>query len=347
MAVVYLARDLELDRPVAIKLLAENLAGEEGVRERFLREARLAARLSHPNVVRIYDAGEDPTPELVAQSHEVTRPFIVMEYVEGETLAAVLARRGRFEPAEAVELAAQACAGLEHAHRAGLVHRDVKPQNLLRARDGTLKLVDFGIARAAESTRVTEAGTVLGTAAYLAPEQAAGEEVGPAADVYSLGAVVYELLAGRPPFEFASLAELAAREDEAVVPVRDVVPNVSEHVEAVVMRCLAQRPEFRPRSAAELARELAAGSPEHPTIALPSRPERRSPRNSLLVIARWPVIGAAALATAAGVVGLVLAFSSGGGTKAQLPARVKPVPPAPSAQQYAKNYAAWIRANSR
>ena len=194
MAVVYLARDIELDRAVAVKLLAENLAGDPSFEKRFVREARLAARLSHPNVVSVYDAGEDGG-----------RPYIVMEYVEGETLADLLARRGRIPPDEARGLALQAANGLAHAHAAGLVHRDVKPQNLILRGDGTLKIADFGIARAAEATALTQAGTVLGTAAYLSPEQALGEEVGPAADVYSLGAVLYELLTGRPPFELESL----------------------------------------------------------------------------------------------------------------------------------------------
>ena len=165
MATVYLGRDSELDRPVAVKVLAENLAGDAVFRERFLREARLAARLSHPNVVSVYDAGEDADGRL----------YIVMECVEGETLADVLRERGRLPAAEAVGLALQACRGLAHAHAAGLVHRDVKPQNLLLREDGTLKIADFGIARAAETTALTQVGTVLGTAAYLSPEQALGE----------------------------------------------------------------------------------------------------------------------------------------------------------------------------
>src|SRR5512132_3538058 len=172
MATVHLAHDEELDRPVALKLLPEHLAGDDAFRARFLREARLAGRLSHPNVVRVYDAGEADG-----------RPFIVMEYVPGTSLA----EAGRLAPGRVVELGVQACAGLQHAHDAGLVHRDVKPQNLLVRGDGTLKISDFGIARAAEATQITAAGTILGTAGYLAPEQAAGEEASAAADVYGLG----------------------------------------------------------------------------------------------------------------------------------------------------------------
>lgn len=150
MATVDLARDAELDRPVALKWLAENLARDEDLRRRFLREARLAARLAHPNVVRVFDVGEDEG-----------RPFIAMEYVEGETLADHLARRGPLPAFEVAALGLQMCAGLAAVHAAGLVHRDVKPQNLLLAIDGLLKLGDFGIAAGAEGTRLTLAGTVL------------------------------------------------------------------------------------------------------------------------------------------------------------------------------------------
>ncbi|MFN2468851.1 MAG: serine/threonine-protein kinase [Gaiellaceae bacterium] len=188
MAVVYRGHDPELGRPVAVKMVAEHLAADPVLRERFLREARLAARLSHPNVVAVYDLGE-----------EDGRPFIVMEFVEGETLAGRLRRDRRLEPAEALRLALQACDGLAHAHAAGCVHRDVKPANLLLRADGVLKVADFGIAHAAEATALTEIGSILGTAAYLSPEQARGGVPTPASDVYSLGVVVYELSrAGRP-----------------------------------------------------------------------------------------------------------------------------------------------------
>src|SRR4051812_45709830 len=253
MATVYLAQDEELHRPVAVKLLAENLAGNADFRVRFLREARLAARLSHPNVVSVYDAGEA----------EDGRPYIVMEYVPGRTLGEL----GRVSPDEAVELAVQACRGLAHAHAAGLVHRDVKPQNLLLRDDETVKVADFGIARAAETTALTQVGTVLGTAAYLSPEQALGEQVTAAADVYSLGAVLYELLTGRPPYAFDSLADLAAKQTSGhITPVSELAPNVPPHVEDAVMRSLARNPAYRPASAADFAREL--GAPDEPTVPL-------------------------------------------------------------------------------
>ena len=325
MATVYLAHDVELERPVAVKLLAASLAGDEAFRRRFLREARLAARLSHPNVVGVYDAGEA----------EDGRPYIVMEYVDGSTLEG----RGPLPPPETVELAIQACHGLSHAHAAGLVHRDVKPHNLLLRNDGTLKVADFGIARAAEATALTQVGTVLGTAAYLAPEQAAGEEVTAATDVYALGAVVYELLTGRPPYEPESLADLADR--PAITPVGELAPEVSPQVEDAVMRALARNPAYRQPSADELARELG-DRPTAPTRVAPPAPRRRS--------RKWL---AAAAVTAAGigvavVVAAVLAVR-GGNTpppRRPAPAAVRPIPPGANAQEQARNVAAWLRARA-
>jgi serine/threonine protein kinase len=263
MAVVVLARDVELDRTVAVKLLAENLARDDGVRVRFLREARLSGRLAHPNVVRVFDVGERP------------RPFIVMEYVDGGTIASLLRRERRLAPAAAVDIARQACDGLAAAHAIGLVHRDVKPQNLLVGRDGVVKVADFGIARLEGATQLTQTGTLLGTAAYVAPEQARGEPAGPAVDLYALGAVLYELLTGRQPRQATTLAELASRLDEPVTPLRELVPDVPAALEALVMRCLAAVPGERPSSAAGLARELAALDGEAPTEPLlPTRTHR-------------------------------------------------------------------------
>jgi serine/threonine protein kinase len=328
MAAVFLARDEELDRPVAIKLLAENLAGDTAFRDRFLREARLAARLSHPNVVSVYDAGEA----------EDGRPFIVMEYVPGVTLAEV----GRPAPAEAVGLVVQACHGLAHAHEAGLVHRDVKPQNLLLRDDGVLKVADFGIARAAETTALTQVGTVLGTAAYLSPEQALGEEVTPAADVYALGAVLYELLAGRPPHEFDSLADLAAKQrEEPITPVSELAPDVSPPVEDAVMRALARNPAYRPPTATAFAQELVATVPlDAPTKVAPAEP--RPGRRRL-----W--LGLAGLVVLVALVVAVVLATTGGSSEpptAPRPATVRPIPRGADARQQARNIAAWLRARS-
>ena len=335
MATVYLGRDSELERPVAVKLLAENLAGDAAFRKRFLREARLAARLSHPNVVSVYDAGADADG----------RPYIVMECVEGETLADLLREHGRLPADQAIGLALQACRGLEHAHAAGLVHRDVKPQNLLLRKDGTLKIADFGIARAAETTALTQVGTVLGTAAYLSPEQALGEEVTSAADVYSLGAVIYELLTGRPPYEFESLADLAAKQAAgAITPVSELAPDVPERVEDAVMRSLARNPEYRPSSAAALARQLAPEDAEPATVVLqrPRDTGRGDRRKLWLALTGVLVVAAVLLGIAFGT----RRSDSTPPVKPQPPA-VRPIARGATAQQQARNLSAWLRSYSR
>jgi eukaryotic-like serine/threonine-protein kinase len=348
MAVVYLARDEELDRPVAIKLLAEQLAADEAFRARFLREARLAAGLSHPNIVSVFDAGE-----------EDGRPYIVMECIEGTTLAEELAQRANpYGPEEAVELALQVCAGLEHAHQAGLVHRDVKPQNLLRrADDGIVKIADFGIARSAESTQLTEAGTVLGSAAYLSPEQAAGDEVTAASDIYSFGAVLYQLLTGRTPYRVDSLADLSLMQGrEPVKPVRELAPEVPEALEDVVMRCLARDPSYRPASAMALAHELAGASPEPSTQPLPQSAGTRAAeaKTALLRLPKpafrrgrplWLALAAFA-ALIAVIVGIVVAAGDDSDSNPSSPPAVEPVLPGSSPSERAQNLADWIRDHS-
>jgi len=340
MAVVYLARDVELGRAVAVKVLAGHLVGDSAFRARFLREATLAARLAHPNVVRVYDAGEDETA-----------PYIVMECVEGETVADRV-RRGKLPPAEAAEIARQAALGLDHAHAAGLVHRDVKPQNLLLRSDGVVKVADFGIARAAELSHLTQLGTVLGTAAYLSPEQALGEDVGPAADIYSLGAVLYELLTGRPPYEFESLAELADKQRNGeIVPVRDLEPSVPDELEAIVMQCLARDPAFRPGSAGAVAAALTR-EPETvnlaaaPTVALPRRISSSVPGGATWIwIAAAALVGAIALA-----LGLARIGDSGGGATSSTvrpTPRVQPVPQGATPAQGARNLSRWLRTHAR
>jgi serine/threonine-protein kinase len=337
MASVYLAHDEELDRAVAVKLLAENLTGDEDFRRRFVREARLAAKLSHANVVQIYDAGEDGE-----------RPFIVMEYVEGETLADTLARRRQLPAHETVDFALQVCGGLEHAHAHGLVHRDIKPGNLLVRPDGLVKIADFGIARAAEMTRLTQAGTVLGTAAYLSPEQAAGEEVTPAADLYALGAVLYELLTGRTPYEVESLPQLAVQQREgAITPVRELEPGVPQALEDAVMSCLARNPDYRPVSAAELARALAAASPEPPTEPLPTTtvPAETAPVPATRARRGWLWVAVAALVVLTAVAVAVAVV--GGGSSGKPSPRIEPVARGSTPADEARNLSAWLHRYSR
>jgi tRNA A-37 threonylcarbamoyl transferase component Bud32 len=205
MATVFKARDLKLDREVAIKLLADNFAGDEEIRTRFSREARLAARLDHPNVVQVFDVGEDDD-----------RPFIVMEHVDGGTLADRLdGRRKSLPKGEALRLLGQLCDGLGHAHAKKLIHRDIKPQNLLlRDSDSCLKITDFGIARAAEETaRLTRPGKVIGTDRYMAPEQLADGKITPAVDIYACGVVADELLPQARAPELREIVERCLRED--------------------------------------------------------------------------------------------------------------------------------------
>lgn len=317
MAVVVLAHDTTLDRRVAVKLLADRRDGDAGLRERFLREGRFAAQLSHPNVVAVYDSGE-----------EDGQPYIVMECVEGASLAEELHRRGTLPAAEVIELGRQACSGLAHAHARGLVHRDVKPQNLLLREDGTLKVADFGIARAGDgSAAITEAGTILGTAAYMAPEVVQGEPATPASDVYSLGAVLYELLAGRPP-RGTDLAQLA---ETAVSPLGMDVPRP---LESAIMRSLEPDPGRRPGSAAELGQELDPSAPsELPTQTLRKVERTRLDRRIWL-----------ALGGAAAVLVVVLALSLPN-EKDPAPARVEPVPAGASPADDARSLAAWLREN--
>jgi len=252
MSTVHLARDLRLERPVAVKLLAEHLADDPAFVSRFQREAQAAARLVHPNIVQVFDSGRD---ERTAQY------FIVMEYIEGSSGAEILRDQGWVEVDEALSIIEQACEGLHYAHRHGVVHRDVKPGNLLRAREGEVKLADFGIAKATEQSSITQVGSVLGTAAYLAPEQARGEEAGPSADLYALGVVTYQLISGRLPYEANSLTELALKQQQEEPPRLDtVVAAVSPELAAAVAGALALDPRDRYKTALEMRHALSDGA---------------------------------------------------------------------------------------
>jgi serine/threonine protein kinase len=267
MSSVYRATDRVLERTVAVKILAEHLSDDEKFVARFRREALAVAKLIHPNVVQVYDTGVDND-----------RHYIVMEYVEGRSGAQLLQTQGRLGPAIAVEIGTQACAGLEYAHRQGIIHRDVKPGNLMviggpagrgnsrttahdpPTEEMTVKLTDFGIARAAEQTRLTQVGSVVGTAAYLAPEQARGEEAAPASDVYALGVVIYQLLTGRLPWEGTTLGELAIRrENERPLPPSSYDSAVPQTLSTAVLRSLEGDPALRYSTARQLSAALRAG----------------------------------------------------------------------------------------
>lgn len=254
MSNVYRSTDQILERNVAVKVLAEHLSDDDRFVARFRREALAVAKLIHPNIVQVYDTGVDSD-----------RHFIVMELVEGRSGAQILKGDGVIDPDTTVEIGVQACAGLEYAHRHGIIHRDVKPGNLMIIGDGaagemTCKLTDFGIARAAEQTRITQVGSVVGTAAYLAPEQVRGEEATPATDVYALGVVLYQFLTGRLPYEGSSLAELAVRQqNEKPLPPTTYNSDVPETVSASVMRALEGNTEIRFLTAGAFADGLERG----------------------------------------------------------------------------------------
>jgi eukaryotic-like serine/threonine-protein kinase len=245
MGVVLRARDETLDREVAVKMLADNLSLDEGSRTRFLREARAAAAITDPRVVGVYDVGE-----------EEGRPYLVMECVDGASLSEILASEGPLPGDVVLDVATDALAGLGRAHDAGLLHRDVKPGNLLRAPDGTTKVTDFGVAIAVDGDRLTRTGFVIGTAAYLAPERRRGEPATVRTDLWALGATLTELLTGEPPGDAAD-AVLARRRAELPPPLL-----------RLVARLLATDPDDRPRDALE-ALELLAGDPASSHAATP------------------------------------------------------------------------------
>ena len=251
MAIVYEGHDLVLDRPVAIKVLAERYAGDERFVTRFQREARAAAGLSHPNIVSVFDTGD------AGGEH-----YIVMELLRGETLADVLEREGSLSEGRAARIAGIVAQALQAAHDQGFVHRDVKPGNVMLSPSGDVKVMDFGIARAATDETLTQTGMVLGTASYLSPEQSKGDPVDHRSDIYSLGCVLYEMLAGRPPFSGGSPVSVAYQHvNEDPEPPSRVNPAVPAELESVVMRALQKDPEAR-FPTADAFRGAVAGAAE-------------------------------------------------------------------------------------
>ncbi len=281
MAVVYQAYDTRAARLVALKVLSPHLWQDREAAERFRREARNAATLQHPNIVAIYESG-------VIQGC----PFLAMAYVEGGSLAYWLDwQRGPLPFDRVASVLDQVAAGLDYAHSRGLVHRDVKPSNILLMPDGRALLTDFGIAKAAWDSRLTRGDTRLGTAAYMAPEQARGQPVGRHTDVYALGVVLYEMVTGRPPFEGNTDAILYQHVHEPPPPPRALNPGLSPAAERVILRALAKDPAQRYRTAGELARAfrgaMGPAKPGWPTPPPPPTPVgSRSPRTP-----QWPAGG--------------------------------------------------------
>jgi hypothetical protein len=265
MGTVHAAIDDRLDRPVAVKILHRRLADDQTFIERFKREARAAAALSHPNVAGVFDYGEDGSDH-----------FMVMELVEGADLARVLRKQGSLRPERATRIAAQICAALDHAHGAGLIHRDIKPANVMVGPADRVKVTDFGIARAAGDVKLTATGTVMGTPHYISPEQANGATLGPASDVYSTGIVLFEMLTGQVPFAGESPMAVAMSHITREVPSpRALNPEVPTTLDAIVARATAKDPQARFHSAAALQAALDAStaiggdspSTDHPAAA--------------------------------------------------------------------------------
>lgn len=278
MADVYLAHDNVLDRDVALKIMNERYAKDEEFVERFRREAQSAAALSHPNIVSIYDRGatDDGTY------------YIAMEYLPGGTLKDRIAKKGPLPPKTAAKVALQIAQALEAAHKRGVVHRDIKPHNILITADGDLKVTDFGIARAATSSTMTKTGLILGTAHYISPEQAMGEPVGPASDLYSLGVVFYEMLTGELPYDADTPIGIAMKHvNGSLRPPRELDPRIPGGINAIVVKLLAKDPKDRYTSDAELIEDLERviddKIPENATTQVLEGPQRRTRQGDTLV----------------------------------------------------------------
>ncbi|MEO6987805.1 MAG: Stk1 family PASTA domain-containing Ser/Thr kinase [Aquihabitans sp.] len=262
MAEVYLARDLLLERPVAIKILFPEFATDPSFVARFRREAQSAAKLTHPNIVGVYDWGK-----------ERGTYYIVMEFVDGQTVSELLRADGSIPTQKAARIAADVAGALGYAHQKGVVHRDVKPGNVLIAKDGEVKVADFGIARALTATseeNLTQTGSVMGTATYFSPEQAQGKPVDPRSDLYSLGVVLYEMASGKPPFQADSPVAIAYKHvQEPLPPLRERAPSTPSDYEAVTVKALAKDPDDRYQTGAEMRADLVRVRDGQPPLAPP------------------------------------------------------------------------------
>ena len=280
MAIVYKAKDLMLERYVAVKALREDFSQDVAFRERFRQEAKAAANLSHPNIVTVHDFGLD-------QKHL----FIVMEYMPGTDLKTLIKQKERFSVTEALELMIQACGGVGYAHRAGLVHCDIKPHNMLVTPEGRLKVTDFGIARALSTISPDERSEVVwGSPHYFSPEQASGMPPSPASDVYSLGVILYEMLAGRLPFIASDSAELARmhREDLPVAP-RYYNTSIPARLEEIILKVLSKEPSARYRTADQLGRLLMGFYETERSVPYPNENLHQLPKMEQVKPAPVPV----------------------------------------------------------
>ncbi len=340
MSEVHLARDLRLHRDVAVKVLRADLARDPSFYLRFRREAQNAAALNHPAIVAVYDTGEAETPN-------GPLPYIVMEYVEGVTLRDIVHNDGPMPPQRAIETIADACQALNFSHQHGIIHRDVKPANIMISKAGAVKVMDFGIARAIADAgnSVTQTAAVIGTAQYLSPEQARGEKVDARSDVYSLGCVLYEILTGEPPFVGDSPVAVAyqhVREDP--IPPSQRHPDISPELDAVVLKSLAKNPDNRYQTAAEMRADLirvhSGEAPDAPkvltdaerTSLLAATPSDRTPPTEQLPahrnaygerergqsVGRW-LIAVAALAVLTVVVTIAINMIGGNARDVQVP----------------------------
>ena len=287
MAEVLRGRDLRLGRDVAVKTLRVDLARDPSFQSRFRREAQSAASLNHPTIVAVYDTGESTLDG-------VQVPYIVMEYVDGRTLRDVLKTERHIMPTRALEITAQVLQALDYSHRNGIIHRDIKPGNVMLTRSGDVKVMDFGIARALaqSAATVTQTAAVIGTAQYLSPEQARGEPVDPRSDIYSAGCLLYELLTGVPPFTGDSPVAVAyqhVREDPA--PPSQVNPDVSPAIDSIVLKAMAKNPANRYQSAGEMREDIEralSGVPVQATPLLTDQTTRMAPVSDSRVVRRQP-----------------------------------------------------------